>query len=209
MGKLLLCLSFPCFNSFLHQPFPSLWSFSREETISYAIFEINVMGLFIQCIYTENAPSTGDMHNRITRFLCITKVWNLFPLLWGFSWLRALHRLCHYIPRPAASWSQPHEVLPLSCRLAIWLRENLTLHLVHNMLPLPCCLQAAITIVKCPISPPHHHWISIWHGYRHEGSCPCKLPFTQNRVIRHNTDPCLCTVLQPWPFIFLWWAQAN
>lgn len=49
MGKLLLCLSFSCFNSFLCQPFPSLCSFSREETISYAVFEMNVVGLFIQC----------------------------------------------------------------------------------------------------------------------------------------------------------------
>lgn len=163
---------------------------------------------------TENAPSTGDVHNRTTHFLCITKVWNPFPLLWDFSWLRAMHRQCiRYLalrhPGSGTMGDISRKVLPPLCWLAKWLRESLAPHLVPNMFPLPCCLQEAITIGKCPVSPPHRHWISTCHGYRPKGSCPCKLPLTQNRVIPRNTDPCLHTILQPWPFIFLWWSQAN
>lgn len=64
---------------------------------------------------------------------------------------------------------------------------------------LPSCLEAAITFVKCPVSPPHRHCIRICCDYRPKG---CKLPLTQNRVIPHRTGPCLCTVLQPRPFVF-------
>jgi len=163
---------------------------------------------------TEDAPSTGDMHNHITHLHVYVSYKGLKPypsaagllLFKGHAWDIYL-ALLHSGDSPTGNIS--HKVLPPLCRLAIWLRENVALHLVHNMFSLPCCLQAAITIVKCPVSPSHCHWISICHGYRPEGSCPCKLPLTQNRVIPGNTDPCLCTVLQPWPFIFLWWSPTS
>lgn len=167
---------------------------------------MNVMGLFIWC----NRKCTFHWRHAqsYTPFSLHYKGLKPFPPAVGLLLAKGCAVVCFTLVHPGAgpigtfkTWGSP-----ISVQAGTIAERKPVLHIVHNMFLLPRCLEAAITFVTCPFSPPHHHCIRICCDYRPK---ECKLPLTQNRVIPHNTGPCFCTVLQPWPFVFLWWSQAS